>query len=603
MRKYLSHIGAVLFQWHILWLIVAGIFGMCMVFVLPPLQVMDEPLHFARSVALSEGKLFCFWNEENLPGMLVPSEVRDAADRFDVNNVPYKPNLAVSEVAIAQQMQTKPGASTAFVQHPFCETPFWSSIPQAVGIDIAKLMGGSLLDWLYAGRLANLFASLVLIALAIRITPIGKPFFAVTASLPMFLQQISSLSLDGMHYALLFVFTALMLRLALSNKKLSIKMLVGLVLLSLVAIHAKTGFVFFALLIFLLDRKHFSSKKFQYLFSGLFVAMHLVVFMVIRVGLSVSAMANKGAINREEQVSYVLNHPWDFVMAVLRATENNFDFYWKNMLGVLGWIDTPLMNLQYLLLLVVLIILLTRRTKDHLTARHRWVLFGTWGLVMLSIFGALYAISTPVGGPEVLLVQGKYFLPVLPLLLLALHNMRFSRRWALPLFVVAMVVSGALMIHTIADRYLTSQVVDVVPLTQTASPFPLTSKSMFDQRLVTTALHLRGLNIYVQRPEQPSESKYRLTIRDENCTRILTQKEVRLDTMPERGYLTVLFEPLDVPVGATVCWNIDPDQRSVVQPLSIFTDKPIGRSGSGTTLSSAPKKLSGRVVYQALYKQ
>lgn len=603
MRRHLQTLGSFLLQWHVLWLIVAGIFGTSMVFILPPLQVMDEPLHFSRSVALSQGNFFCFRNVENIPGMMVPPEVRDAAELFDVVNVPYRPNIAVSQSAVTQQMQTKPGDPTAFVQHPFCETPFWSSIPQAIGIDVAKIFGGSLLDWLYAGRIANLIASLILIGLAIRLTPVGKPFFAVTASLPMFLQQISSLSLDGMHYSLLFLFTALTLRLAYSDKKLTTRLLVGFVLLSIAAIHAKTGFVFFALLIFLLQPKHFKNKKIYGLFTGVFVLLHFVLFAIIRVALSVSDLANKGAINREDQMAFVLSHPLDFVASMLRAIESNFDFYWKNMLGILGWIDTPLMHLHYLLLLGVLLVLVARRTEDHLKVQHRVVLLTTWVLVMVSIFAALYAISTPVGAPEVMLVQGKYFLPVLPLLLLAFHNVRLPKKWLMLAVMVVLLCSGALMLRTVNMRFNESMVVDAVPLKETATPVALTSKSLLQQHLITTAPNLRGMSIYVQRPSEPTESVYRLTLRDSKCSRILTQKQLPLTVAPDRGYLTVFFDPLDVPVGTDICWEIDPDQRSVVQPLSVFVGKELPKTATGTTLASTGRKIKGEVIFKALYKK
>lgn len=579
------------------WLVYALLFGSFLALFLPPFQVMDEHQHFQKAYGVSEGYVMCIRNPENKPGIYAPANVLNAPQILDVTEVPYNSSMQVSERNMEQRAMVKAGGGSAFIQHPFCETPSWSTFPQAIGVGIGRLFDLPLLTMVHLGRLTNLFIATILIFFAIRITPIGKRFFFFTAALPMFMQQISSLSLDAFHYSSLFLFTAWTLKLSRSEEPFSIKQLSLYTLFSIFAIHAKSGFIFMIFLIVLLPWKKFPSKKIYTAFMAGFAALQFVLFLIIRSALSVSDLANKGAINREEQVAYAISHPFDFLYAVAHSVGMYFDFYWKNMLGILGWTDASLLTLHYVLIIFALVVLVAMKSKEEVSIKERGVFFVTWIAVMLSIFGALYAISTPVGDNYVHLMQGKYFLPVFPLLLLAISQISIGKHVQKTLLIVFLIINGALVYHALDKRYYASFEVPTSSNEVIQDWVDIDAKGIVKTTFTATEDNLQGLAIYFKRGTLP-EGIYRFALRDETCSRILSSKEINVAFVPEVGYMDVLFDTVLNSKGETYCWTIDPDQRVMASPLSVAT---IGKTQAGTGTTMREDKIS--YLFRTIYKK
>ncbi len=596
MKSFLS-------QWKIsmpaleyIWLVYGLLFGMFLVFFLPPLQVMDEHQHFQKAYGITEGYVMCTRSPQNKPGIYAPSNILNASQVLGVGDVPYNSTIQVSERNMETRGKIKVGNDEVFIQHPFCETPAWSSIPAAIGVGVARVFDMPVLTLIHWGRLSNLFVAVTLIFFAIKIAPVGKRFFFITAALPMFMQQISSLSLDAFHYSSLFLFVAWILRLAYQEKSLGIKQIVWFSLFSILALHAKFGFVFAGILIFLLPWKAFATKKQYGLSTGLFLGVHFLLFVGLRTLLSVSDLANQGAINREEQVLYALTHPFDFIYAVINSVGMYFDFYWKNMLGILGWTDASMLTLHFVLLIFVLAVVLTVKSDEHVSLKNRGVLFITWGATMLAIFGALYAISTPVGDNYVHLVQGKYFLPVFPLLLLAISNIRISPAVQKVLLSLFLIINVAFVYVALDKRYYASYDLPADTFQTVQKWIEVDGKGIVKSSFTSNSDNLQGVSIYMKRGTIP-QGIYRFALRDASCSRILVSKEIRTAFIPEEGYVDILFDLQRNSNGKEYCWTIDPDQRVVEQPLSLAISGSIA-SGTGTTLSGASNQFVLRTIHK-----
>jgi uncharacterized membrane protein len=101
-------------------------------------------------------------------------------------------------------------------------------------------------------------------------------------------------------------------------------------------------------------------------------------------------------------------------------------FYLETYIGRLGWLDT---GLPYGLLLFYAIALLILARLDYKPEIH----FGLWRkflslTIFLGIFSALFFVFwltwTPAGSGQIEGIQGRYFIPIVPLLLLILYNDR-----------------------------------------------------------------------------------------------------------------------------------------------------------------------------------
>ena len=87
-------------------------------------------------------------------------------------------------------------------------------LPQAIGFSIARALGLGTMGLLFLGKFLNLCCYVALTALAVRTTPLGKGWFAAAGLLPMSVSLAASLSYDAGLIGTVFLFTALIFKLA-----------------------------------------------------------------------------------------------------------------------------------------------------------------------------------------------------------------------------------------------------------------------------------------------------------------------------------------------------------------------------------------------------
>jgi uncharacterized membrane protein len=90
----------------------------------------------------------------------------------------------------------------------------------------------------------------------------------------------------------------------------------------------------------------------------------------------------------------------------------------ETVIGYLGWTDTPMPNWYYLTAAGVLVMaLIAPNSRDRGSALWPGTLaLLTFGALLSAVCAALYITWTPVGWATINGVQGRYLLPVLPLM-------------------------------------------------------------------------------------------------------------------------------------------------------------------------------------------
>jgi hypothetical protein len=211
-------------------LIVGGVVGIVLCFLVPRFAGIDESGHFARAYQLQTGQIVPvewsappgvpadrFGAEAEGGGACLPTEViaavrRDLA-RYQVHQLTElgRPSLAAAaEAATHQQDHTLvaalPPCGDGERFFRFASFAWYSPVPYlpaAVGVGLADRLGGSVGMMLLAGRVVALGAYLAIVYVAIRRSPVGRWALAITALLPaaMF-QAATSLSPDALTIAL-----------------------------------------------------------------------------------------------------------------------------------------------------------------------------------------------------------------------------------------------------------------------------------------------------------------------------------------------------------------------------------------------------------------
>ena len=310
-----------------------------------------------------------------------------------------------------------------------------AKIGSVVGILLVKLFGLGAYLLFYLGRLLFSLFFVVLVVAAIHITPIGKNVMMGIALLPMALHLAASYSYDGSAIALSSLLIALALRAVLGEGKLDRPTMVALAIVSALLAPCKAVYVLEVGLVLFIPQKRFSSKSSAFLYKGavIFLAVSAAAIAKLTMITKVSAGTSTFAFPGETTFSLatLISDPLGTASLFFRTFDVSGGSYWMTAIGSnLGWLQANLGMPAFLMGAYVLALLYAvQRSDDDAIELRSWqrmlfaaVAAAVWLAVMLSM-----AVSwTPTSAATIQGVQGRYILPVLPLLLLAFRSRRLA---------------------------------------------------------------------------------------------------------------------------------------------------------------------------------
>jgi uncharacterized membrane protein len=411
--------------------VTALVFGVVFALATPPFQTPDEPVHFYRAYQISTFDFVINGQGGELPKSLgdTVAYTTTSPDISFAANRKYMGAKTIRELSADQNNSVK-------AQYDFVATaayPPISYIPQSIGIFMARVLGLSPILMMYAGRLANLAAWIVLFALAIKMMPRRKWALVFVGLLPMAIFQAVSMGADVMVIGVTALFLAMLLNLA-EKKRVSNKQLLVLLLVAATLALSKQIMVVFLPLILLLPNKVFSSKNRAYLFKAGLILLPLLLFALWTL-ISKNTTIIGAAANHQDpaaQIKFALTSPWSFVNVLW----NTYFFSWgdgvtRSFIGTFGWADAPLSELLATLGYIALFVVFVANTgaediKKWLSTKQKLII----GFCILAYWGAasaaLYAYYSPVGFKIIVGLQGRYFLP-LALLAIPLMTSKWLR--------------------------------------------------------------------------------------------------------------------------------------------------------------------------------
>lgn len=390
---------------EIIFLIVALIFGITFALITPIFQVTDEPSHYLKVVNLTQGHIF--------------------TDHAKVFVVLYSP------------------------------VPY---IVPTLTVFIGNLLGLSTYVMFYIGRLSNLFFYIIIIFLAIKYTPVLKWVFFLLALMPMALYEAASFSSDGFNIAISFLLIAYILKLAFDEKisKINRNHFIIVFTLSVMLALSKEVYVLLLLLFLIIPKHKFINRNFK--FTWFFIIFVFSMMAALLWGLVVKGMyvPINPAINPQEQISFILTHLLSFIWILMGSISHYFMFYLTSFVGSFGWIDngldTPLPAiLVYIYILFILFIALTDKVEFELKFKQKLFSITIFLVSLLSIFILEYLTWTTVGNNLIDGVIGRYFIPIAPLLFLAVYNNLIpnfkQKNIIVPIFIIVMLLISVFMIY------------------------------------------------------------------------------------------------------------------------------------------------------------
>jgi uncharacterized membrane protein len=331
--------------------------------------------------------------------------------------------------------------------------PVLCYLPAAIGFTAARILGRNLITMIMAARWLNLLACVLVTYLAVRRMPYGAPAIAVIGLFPKTLQQMSSCSYDGMIIAGTYLFIALCLTAAF-DEEVCIADLLALLLASIFVASCKGGAYLPILgMVFLIPFARSAFASAEYAKPGIrwrivsisAIAGSLVLFAgkyVARLGGMFGRTSGSYTIAAGTKTLYTLS---DFIHAPAKLIRIYLNTIYMRMDGLIGeLVGKNLSQKWYIvyafLALAVLGMLrknsIIRKTEEGIPAaktngysedNHFRLPGRIWILLIAALSTSLIFLSMLIGFTSRDLgyvdgLQGRYFLPLAPLPLLALEN-------------------------------------------------------------------------------------------------------------------------------------------------------------------------------------
>ncbi len=301
-------------------------------------------------------------------------------------------------------------------------------IPQILGVSLGRIIGMGGEQILLLGRLFALLWYCFIMYCAISIAPIKKMCFFIIGLLPMTIQQIASFSYDSVLLGCCFLLIAYLFKLIFDDKKICVKDILIVSVLALIIGMIKYVYLPILALAILIPKEKFSVKFNKRKVIGFTTSVLVSIPIIEKLTVVVQAAEQYGKLRPDGlyqyTIAYVLHNLGDTVLVGIRTILENTSFYIESMIaGPLGWVDIRIPGVIIWGFVILLLISSFFDTKEHMLPQKVMVSCAVITCIISALVLAAMLISyTYIGSDVINGVQGRYFLPVLPLALCLIQN-------------------------------------------------------------------------------------------------------------------------------------------------------------------------------------
>ncbi len=440
----------------------AGTFlGILYLLVLPPLSAPDEISHFMGAYQLSSRMLGkdanavtghvlvrpqdtwledaenCWEYEASEDGYLQPTAETTADSAYLGETLTEKTYKTIRQQWILGQRyllaaREDMGQSMILSPYPPVVTTPVAYIPQAFGICLARLFHWNAVMLAYMGRLGNLLFFVAMTFFAMRRLPFGKEVLFGVALLPMTLHLSASFSYDVMILGCMFYLTAVCLDLAYEKERVRAADVAVIAALMAAAGPCKLIYgVLMGLCLLIPVEKFGGWKPWALAAACVFLAWGLSMTLINGQTIVSYATETENVVPWAQEEGYsltlLLHRPLQAVRMFYQTFLWQAEYYHMTMIGAyLGNLDTVL-DVPYLVVAVFTVSLLCLAMKKPgerqvMSVGNRVWAAALCGLCGLAAMASMLIAWTPLSSQVISGVQGRYFLPFLPVLLIAFKN-------------------------------------------------------------------------------------------------------------------------------------------------------------------------------------
>lgn len=316
-------------------------------------------------------------------------------------------------------------------------------LPQSIGILVSEIFHFPLIIAFSFCELLSVIFYTIVCLIALKKIPIKKEIFMLCMLLPMCIQQASSFSYDVVLLSFSFLYIANIIYFKFKGDIIKpldlLKLIVYLIIISIV----KLPYIFFIFLVLVIPLQKFffykkiepflNKKKLKYLVISLIIFLILIIIFTFKNKLLSSAYF--------KVLLSFLTDPIDGLNLIVKTVLSNFKFYILSLIGYFGWFDVKVSYLfcAFVIFSAFIINFLCDEQNIAFKKRDKWYINIFLIIFFIIIIISLYDWTLRYLGIDtigfgihdysnsfklinaILGVQGRYFLPFLPLFFIAFH--------------------------------------------------------------------------------------------------------------------------------------------------------------------------------------
>jgi len=429
-----------------IFLLVAPLIFAAYALLTPPFQTFDENQHLYRAWQIASLQLTAERRGAESGGSLPPGLEKATLQEIG-SVVPQGERKAmVRPLSAMFSLNTSVGAGRPHIFYNFFGAAVYSPVgyvPQVIAVDIGRSTGFSV-EWIVRlGRLLNSALCILLIWWALVQLPFGRWAMAIVAFLPPTAAGAASFGQDGLVIGAAFLLTALGLRTAVEHHWTPRRVLISAIAAIAVTL---SKFVYLPLVAVPLLPKPRAIPSWRWawppLLIGSLAALLAVAWMRINAHSIVSFLPSLPS--PSEHVFWIVQHPLGYAALVARTYAAMLPVLWAGFYRF-GDSTVPI-DVSAAVAGTAALLLILIHGDDHATgltrARRAWML-SIAAIVAVLIASAIFVSFTRLSAAYIPSIQARYFVPILPLTLVAL--MRKGEKPSLP------ALSSALALTVVAQ--------------------------------------------------------------------------------------------------------------------------------------------------------
>lgn len=339
------------------------IYGIIIVFLTPPMQSPDENGHFGVAYSLSQFHI-TGGTIDGKSGIIVNENVSNFIQHYEnkfAGNLDAK--YTFKDMYLDSHIANRYGDSDKVAIYPYWK--MGSDLigvirysVQTLGIFFSNILFGSKTPYnaLVCAKLFNLIFFIIIVHIALKITPVYKNTIFLLATMPMTVSLASSVSRDAGLIAISILFFSYLLMIMLNDKyKISYKDIIYMSLIAVCLYDFKVVMLPFLSLIIFIDKSKFKYTK-QRLFFYIIPIVSILAVFVFNHCVQVKDIPHP---NVYKQIEYLKDNIIEIPKIIYNTVDKFHGFYQASFYGNLGLLDInfpkPMVSCFFIILFLIAI--------------------------------------------------------------------------------------------------------------------------------------------------------------------------------------------------------------------------------------------------------